>query len=221
MGAVVRHTDTPFGRSGWQADVLQAMETGHLVAWSQTPRTSVQFASGLAQFLRELRETEVLSLYGRYITDLESFCHQLERLLPGPRLERRIDGPRGVTAMLRRRQDYPGRSASRFRYYIWHDADTLLRADARLFGHLVDALAGVAAEAEFVSDELLLLHRVVLAGGPVLGAYAEDPRGQLCRWLDDGLGEPFWQIVTGLDRPCFRRLELDALPRPVAKTVSS
>src|SRR6185295_12623889 len=132
----------------WQADVTQLLDENHMVAWSDLPQRRTQFAVSLGQFLGSQRDTEVCVFYGRYITDLESFCYQLERSIPGPSLSRRIDGPSGVVQLLRSRASFRGRPETKYRYYLWHDADVLLKANHKLFGQLADALAGVAAEAE-------------------------------------------------------------------------
>jgi len=211
MSALSRHSEQPLLLTHWQPDVLQMMDEHHLVATSSTPRRRLHFAASLAHFLDSMRDTEVCVFYGQFIRDLDSFCHQLERAIPGEPLERRITGPRSVTALLRTRQTFPGRPPSRFRYYIWHDADELVRADHVLFGRLVDALAGVAAEAEYVDDDALLIHRSVFIGSSLLDVYADDPNGQLQCWYADGQGEPFWQLVTGIDRPRTQRLAIDAL----------
>ena len=79
------------------------------------------------------------------------------------------------------------------------------------FGQIVDAMAGVAAEAEYVSDDLLLLHRAVFVGGSVLDVYAEDAKSQFQKWLVDEHGEPFWKVVTGLETPPFLRYRIDLL----------
>jgi hypothetical protein len=79
--------------------------------------------------------------------------------------------------------------------------DVLLESDRSLFGAVADAIAGVAAESEYASDDLLLLTRAVYVGGPVLAGYAADGSGQLRSWLSDGAAEPFWRVVTGIDRP--------------------
>jgi hypothetical protein len=145
---------------------VQLLDEAHLVAISAAPRRRMHFAGSLGQFLQGLRDAEVCTLYGRFITDLDSFCYQLERAVAGPAVERRIDGLRGVTSLLRSREVFRGRPASKFRFYIWHDADVLLGENEALFGRLVDAMAGVAAEAEYVSDDLLMIHRTVFVGGP-------------------------------------------------------
>ncbi len=62
-------------------------------------------------------------------------------------------------------------------------------------------MAGVAAEAEYVCDDLLLIHRTVYLGSAMLDVYAEDERGQFRSWYQDGLGEPFWKVVTGIESP--------------------
>ena len=211
MSALTRQPDTPFAVANWQPDVVQLLDEHHLIAISENPRNRTHFAVSLDQFLQGLRDAEVCTLYGRFITDLDAFCYQLERAIPGPTLERRIDGRRGVTALLRSREVFRGRAASKFRFYIWHDADVLLRADESLFGRLVDALAGVAAEAEYVSDDLLMIHRAVYVGGPLLATYADKKGGQFQTWHCDNGGEPFWQLVTGIDRPPVMRYQIDVL----------
>jgi hypothetical protein len=165
----------------------------------------------LTHFLGLQPGAEICPIYGRFVTDLDSFCHQLERVLPAAPVKRQIDGPDGLVALLRSRHALRIRPASRYRYYVWNDADVLLKKDHRLFGQIVDAIAGVAAEAEYASDELLLVQRAVFVGGPMLDLYAENQRGQFQAWFDDGLGEPFWQMVTGIDAPPVLRYQVDLL----------
>lgn len=211
MSALIRFDIFGTGLARWQPDIVQLLDESHMVASSPTPWQRSTFGIALGEFLRGVRDAEVCTLHGRYITDLESFCTQLERGLPGPALERRIDGRRGVTALLRSRDPIRGQRPSRHRFYLWHDADVLLRADPHLFGRLVDALAGVAAEAEYASDDLLLIHRAVFLGGPMLDSYAKYEGGQFRTWYDDDLGEPFWRIATGVERPPVRSLAIDRL----------
>ncbi len=212
MSALSRQPEAPLLVQDWQAEVTALLDDSHLVAWSELPQRRMQFAVSLGQFLGGLRDTEVCVFYGRFINDLESFCYQLERCLPGPSLERRIEGPCGIASLLRQRCSFRGRPETKYRYYLWHDADHLLRADHRLFSRIVDALTGVAAEQEFVCDDLLLLHRVVYVGGSILDVYADDPAAQFRSWLVDSTGaEPFWKVVTGLDNPSFQRFRIDSL----------
>lgn len=213
MSALTRHTEQLFSVTDWEPSVTQLLDEAHLVAWSEASRRRSQFAAALSQFLGSMRDAEVCVLMGEHIHDLESFCAQLERLIPGPSLDRRIDGPRGIASLLRHRHTLRGRPASKFRFYVWNDADVLLKRNHRLFGRLVDVLAGVAAEAEFASDDLLLIHRAVLIGGPAMDMYAEDPTGQCRRWFAEAGTEPFWRIVTGLDAPNFLRYQIDLLAR--------
>jgi hypothetical protein len=215
MSALSRQPEIPLLVTDWQADVTQLLDEHHLVAWSDMPSRRMQFAVSLGRFLGSLRDTEVCVFYGKFITDLDSFCYQLERSLPGPSIERRIDGPTGIASLLRARASFRGRPETKLRYYIWHDADALLRTNHRLFGQIVDAISGVAAEAEYASDDLLLIHRAVYVGGSILDVYADDERGQFRSWLRDGpTGQeiaPFWEIVTGVERPAFLRYRVDCL----------
>lgn len=212
MSALTRYTESPFRALDWEPEVTQLLDEHHLVAWSGVARRRVHFAACLTHFLSLQADAEVCPLFGRFITDLDSFCHQLERVLPGcSSVKRQIDGPDGLVALLRSRHALRIRPASRYRYYVWNDADVLLKRDHKLFGRIVDALAGVAAEAEYASDELLLVQRAVFVGGPMLDLYSESTKGQFRSWYDDGLGEPFWQMVTGIDAPPILRYQVDLL----------
>ncbi len=211
MSVLAGQFDTPFPAVDWQPEVMALLDERHLAVWSHAQSRRTHFAASLAQFLGSQRETDVVTLYGRFINDLESFCHQLERSIPIDRLERRIDGTDGVTDALRSRESVRGRSVARCRYIVWNDADMLLRADSALFGRLVDAMLGVSAEAEYASEDLLLIQRCVFVGGPALADYAEHPDGQFRAWLPDGLGEPFWAMVTGIDAPNTTTAHIDEL----------
>lgn len=210
MSALSRHFERWGEPRRWQPDVAQVLDEHHVAASSAHPHHRVRFADEVAGFLAGIRDAEVVRLPGRAITDLDSFCRSLERALPGP-IDRRIDGRYGVAATLRERVHVRGVRPAKFRFYVWEDADTLLCADPELFGRLVDALAGVAAEAEYVCDDLLLIHRGVFVGGPVLDAYAHHEAGQFRTWYDDGLGDPFWRVVTGVEHPPVERLTIDRL----------
>ncbi|MDX2147050.1 MAG: hypothetical protein SFZ23_05960 [Planctomycetota bacterium] len=211
MRASSRHKDVPLAPRAWLPDLVQLLDEHHLVAWSDSPRRRLQFGSALASFLMRQQNTEVCLFYGRCITDLESFCEQLERAIPGPSLARRIDGLDGVTSLLRLRADTGALIPSRYRFYIWHDADTLLMHNKALFGRLADAMMGVAAEAEYTSDDLLMIHRSVFVGATPLGRYAADPSGQFQSWAKDGFAEPFWQVVTGIEHPRVLTYRIDVL----------
>lgn len=187
---------------GWQAELARVLDERHMAAWSGSAAQRASFASSLASFLAGIDQAQTIPLYGRDITDLDGFCYQLERSIPGDTpLRRRIDGPSGVVARLRSQPTVPGRPPLRMRYILWNDPDVLIRADDALFGRLADAIAGVAAEAEFASDDYLLITRVVYIGGEALRQYAELDEGQLRSWLGDGAGEPFWRTVSGVQAP--------------------
>jgi hypothetical protein len=213
MSALFRQPDPSLLVADWQADVTQLLDEHHLVAWSDLPARRTQFAVSLSQFLGSMRDTEVCVFYGKFIVDLDSFCYQLERAIPGAPLDRRIDGPGGIVSLLRTRASFRGRPESKYRYFIWHDADVLLRNNPSLFARLSDAFAGVAAESEFVTDDLLLVHRSIYVGSSELDVYAEDPNGQFQSWLPDEHGEPFWKVVTNVEAPPFLRYRIDLLGR--------
>lgn len=215
--AIAHNPGLPFLRGGWQAEALAWTEQAHVAAWSDDRAQRLSFAAGLGQFIQAQGQMEVLPLHGRFIDSIETFCQQLERSIPGRQLARRVDGPRGVASLLRSRTtNHPG-LPSRHRYILWHDADVLLRRDPRLLGALLDAMMGVAAEAEYVTDDMLLLTRVVLVGGPRLAEYADDDSGQLRSWLPGVHGEPFWRLVTGLERPPVRVARVDEVAGAVAR----
>lgn len=187
---------------GWQAELARLLEEHHLAAWSDRTGERASFAAGLAAFLAGIHDAQVIPIYGRDITDLEGLCYQLERSIPGEApMRRRIDGPSGIVARLRSQTIIPGRPPLRNRYIVWHDPDAMIREDEALFGRLADAIAGVAAEAEFASDDYLLLTRAIYIGGETLRQYADLESGQLRRWLGDGASEPFWRVVSGIETP--------------------
>lgn len=218
MRASSRQIITPrFVPLDWQPEALQLLDEHHLVAWSHTSRTRTAFAAGLSQFLAAQREIATCILHGRSITNLDALCQQLERQIPGPPLDRRIGGSRGLIEFLRSRQPLPGRPSPRQRVVLWSDADILLRADHDLFGRVVDALTGVAAEMEYASDDQLLIQRVVFIGAPALDLYADDPQGQFHAWRATDDSEPFWTIVSGLDAPPMMRVHIDSLMAPTAR----
>ncbi|MEO1007166.1 MAG: hypothetical protein AAFX79_01205 [Planctomycetota bacterium] len=214
MGVLTSQSNNPLLSGQWQADVAALTDESHLVAWSAHPRYQIDFATSLGQYLQAQRHTEVFCFRGRHITNLESFCEQLERGVPGPTLARRVNGPRGVVSLLRGRDPAHCGPASRYRYLLWDDADVLLRQDRTLFSELVDAIIGVAAESEYVSDDLLLLQRAVFVGGLPLKQYADDEDGQFRIWLPDAFDEPFWQVVTGIDGPSATAFNIDRLIAP-------
>jgi len=211
MGVLTSQSNNPLLGGRWQADVLALMDESHLVAWSPSPRRQLDFVASLGQFIQAQRHTEVFRFQGRHIQDLESFCAQLEHGIPGPSLARRVHGPRGVVSLLRGRDPAHCGPASRYRFLLWDDAHVLLERDRQLFGELVDAIVGVSAESEYVSDDLLLIQRALFTGNASLKTYADDPAGQFNIWLPDGFEEPFWQVVTSIEQPSVETLAIDRL----------
>lgn len=199
------YTDEPLFPVGWEPDAAALLEHTHLVCDDPAESERNRFAGRLQSFLASQRGCTVAPIYGRYAGTLDDFCHQLERIIPTTRLDRRVHGLHGVTSALRRRSQGSGRVLARSRYLIWSDADHCLRADAGLFAELIDAIMGVAAEAEFCSEEPLMIQRVVLVGGPALAELARDPAGPLRAWRTDLAGVPFWRVLTGLSEPPIER----------------
>lgn len=209
MTALPRAHHRPLSPPAWLPEVTQLLDEHHLVATAADPALRAGFSASLARFLGNLEGAEVCTLYGRFITDLDSLCYQVERAIPAHTPDRRIDGPRGLTSLLRARPPRRTRTSARYRFYLWNDADTLLHADRDLFRRAVDAIAGVAAESEYACDDLLLLHRLVAVGGHALSVHAADPQGAFQSWYDDGGGEPFWQVVTGVEAPPFMGYDIE------------
>lgn len=186
------------------ADIAPLLDEHHLVVLGDHPAERDACAEGLRRHLEQRTpDTRVASMEGHRIRDLETFCARLEESLgrPAGTLERSVDR---IVECLRTR---PG--DARHDYLLWRDADTLLEHDVELFGRLVNALIGVAAEREYVSADLLVIQRVVFLGDDKLGAYAEDENGQFRSWLvRDGVTR-FWEVASCLERPPVLTYRLD------------
>ncbi len=186
------------------AQAEELLEEHHVVAYSRNIGVRERFALELIKHLHAMIEVQTVVLSGTGIHDLETFCRQFDRTMPGTRERTRptIDGPGGVCDRMR---DRPSDLAShiKHRYYIWRDADVLLKQNPKLFARLADAMMGVAAESEYASEDLLLLHRVVFIGAPALHTSYRDSNGPLRSWLADAPhgGKPLWAVVTGIESP--------------------
>jgi len=200
-----------FERGTWQPEVLAKLESHHVAAWSPDSALRTRFGASLQQFLVAQSGTEVCVLHGRSILDLEGLCAQLERLIPVDRLARTVDGPNGLAAILRTRSEMPGRMPTRQRYFLWHDADVLIRHDPTLFGDIAEVIAGVSAELEYAGEAALMIQRCVYIGGVRLAEVARDGDSMLNRWADDGPGVPFWSLVTGEEAPVTALCSIDSL----------
>jgi hypothetical protein len=194
----------------WQPEVCRKLESHHLVAWSRDTRSRTRFAASLQSHLHTQPGTEVCVLHGRAILDLESFCAQLERQIPGDDLARTVDGARGVVEALRQRTFIPGRPHARQRFILWHDADVLSRARPGLFADLVEAITGVSAELEFAGEAGVFIQRCVFLGSERLRHEARAEGSPFRVWRDDD-GVPFWSLVTGVAAPPVSVCSIDAL----------
>lgn len=200
-----------FERSTWQPEVLAKLDSHHIAAWSGDVASRTRFGASLQQFLVAQPGTEVCVLHGRSILDLEGLCSQLERLIPVEKLARTVDGPKGLASILRTRAAIHSRTPIRQRYFLWHDADVLIRHDPALFGDIAEVIAGVSAELEYAGDSALLIQRCVYIGGQRLADDARDPDSMLNRWADDGPGVPFWSLVTGEESPMTALCSIESL----------
>lgn len=194
------------GAALWPADTQALLNEAHLAAWASGASSATRFTAGLQQFLALQPDTEVWLLPGGAIGDVSTLAAHLAAFVPVDEIAPRIDGPAGITDALRSRWPSHFGTVSRFRYVIVHDADRFIDRDETLFGDFADALMGVAAEAEYVSDELLLIQRAVFVGGSRLHHAAQEPRGPLRAWRRDRSGagggaSPFWAAVTSLEEP--------------------
>jgi hypothetical protein len=186
----------------WPAGIAQLLDEHHLVVLGERPEHRQEFARVLAAHLEAMPETAIISLPGRQATSLEAVCQMLSETFHLARPIR--PGIGNIIRLLRSRP-----LEARHQYFIWHDADALLEADVKLFGRLVNAFLGVAAEFEHVNPDLLTLQRLVFLGGDKLGAYAEDASGQFRAWLIEGGSTPFWEVTTCVDRPPVLTYRLD------------
>lgn len=184
-------------------DIASRIDDTHLVLWSRNLHARERVADDVIARLHTLSEGRVVTLPGAKIHDLASLRRELDRELPsleGKTLKPSIEGPAGLLARIREEpQTLPDGHHVKWRYYVWRDADVLLRSSPAAFSVMVDAVAGIAAEAEFSSPDLLLIHRLVLIGGPALQSCYGDERGPLRQWRP---GSP-WARQTRVDAPRF------------------
>ncbi len=197
--------DAPLG------DVPSLLDERHLVLWSRDLSRRERAADLVVAGLRTVKDAQVVSLPGAVIHDLKTLRTHLDHALPSAEnrpLRATIDGPAGLLARLREPADpLPDHHHVKWRYYVWRDADVLLRASPTVFDMMVDAVAGVAAEAEYSSDDLLLIQRLVLVGGPALHVAAGEPDGPMQAWRPGSS----WARITKVAAPAFACQEIPSI----------
>jgi len=214
MSAVPGHHGFVFEPITWQPEVLARLEDRHLVAWGDDVAVRTRFAASFQQYLSSLPDTQICVIHGRSISSIEDICCQLECLIPVDKLSRSVDGPWGVSSILRSRCVVPGRRSERMRVFVWHDADLLVRRDRALFQDIVEVMAGVSAEMEYADDGAVLVQRCVYVGSSALEREARRVDSRLNSWSPVTDGEiPFWGLVSGQASP---RTTLCAIDRLLA-----
>ena len=213
MRVVAHQYDGPFRSCDWAADALAELDLAHLVAWSPSGRQRNLLASELYAYLNLLPDISVCMIHGRSVRRIADLCDQLARLIPGAPLERQLDGTGGLAELLRSADRFAPRPLPRMRVFLWSDADVLLRSDPEAFARVVDTLAGVAAEAELTTaDQAWTTHRTLFLGGPPLLDLAQHDGAPFNAWFEESPGEePFWQMITGLERPQIEARSVDSL----------
>lgn len=214
MSAVPGQHGFVFEPISWQPEVLARLEDRHLVAWGDDVGVRTRFAACFQQYLSGMSDTQVCVIHGRAVHTLDDLCDQLERLIPVDKLSRSVDGPWGISSLLRQRQAVPGRRRERMRVFVWHDADLMVRRDRDLFQAVAEVMAGVSAEMEYADDGAVLVQRCVYVGSSVLEREARRLDSRLNSWGPGGVGEiPFWELVSGQASP---RTTLCAIERLLA-----
>jgi hypothetical protein len=178
-----------------------ALDERHLVAWAPVRSERDGFATELSSLLGKIEATQVCELDGSGITCLESFRDVLSRAIDVPIRVAAFDSSGGICEALRVHPSSHEPLGVKRRYILWHEAHVMLRADPELFGRMVDALVGVAAEGEYIHDDRLLLQRTVFLGSAALDVYSEDPRGQMRSWFSRSPDDSGWGLVTGERSP--------------------
>lgn len=182
--------------------LMRGLDETHMVIWGEVPAQREHALLLCREMLSAIPETQTVELNGAAMTDIRSSRAALAESLPGP-LDREpgpsFDGPSGVLSRLREPPPPIGGAHIKRRYYLWHDADVLLTSSPASFSVMIDAIAGVAAESEYASDDLLLIQRLVLIGGPDLAMCYADEHGPLRSWRHTSP----WAKQTKIAAPVF------------------
>jgi hypothetical protein len=196
----------PSGRPRWLDQAISELDEHHVVVWHRSLTARELAASAIQHELEANHEAQVVSLAGARVHDLRSLRGEVDRALPdlnGRHLLATFAGHGGLLARLREPPPSVAGHHTKFRYYLIRDADVMLRASAPTFSVALDSLAGIAAESEYASDDLLLIHRIILVGGPDLLACHRDPAGPLRAWREASA----WSHVTRVAGPSYVPLE--------------
>lgn len=182
--------------------LMRGLDEAHMIIWGADSSQRQHALTLCREMLSAIPETQTVELNGASMIDIKSARAALAASLPGP-IEREpgpsFDGPSGVLARLREPPPPIGGAHIKRRYYLWHDADVLLTSSPASFSVMIDAIAGVAAESEYASDDLLLIQRLVLIGSPDLATCYADEHGPLRSWRHTSP----WAKQTKIAAPVF------------------
>ena len=93
----------------------------------------IWFGTNIAAFLAEEGDTEICPLYGKHINSIDDFGYQLCRAIPwGFEMGRNLDAIYDVVLNFT--------SEPKNRYFIWHDAQHMFRANRELFEGVFECL---------------------------------------------------------------------------------
>ena len=190
------------------AEITQLLDEHHLVVLGE-PVARHRFVRRLGERLASLPDSDVVPIRGDRATGLGSFGRELESALTRAPEPDRVPAPGadGVSDIIAALRASP--PAAKRQYFLWHDADAMLESDVALFGRIVNALLGVAAEREHISPDRLVIQRTIFLGNDKLGAYAEEEHGQFRTWILAGDTTPFWEVASCLDRPSVLTFRLE------------
>ena len=175
------------------AQTTQLLDEHHLVMVADESGAAWRFTAQVGERLAAIAGASVVTIDGRRVESVETFCDEL-----AAGLGVRCHGRRFDTAVELLRSP-PG--APRHQFFLWRDAERLVAADPDLFGRLANAMLAVAAEKEHVSPERLVLQRSVFVGGARLEAYAGEDESRLRTWLVEDGATPFWEVISSVPHP--------------------
>lgn len=181
------------------ASIAQLLDEHHLVIQGAAERR-LALGSSLGRHVTGLPETRVVEIDGTTVTTIEAFTAAVAAGLDRTARTAVLEGLVGLLRALPRCQRI---------YFLWHDADAMLESDPSAFARVVNAVLGIAAEREHLSRDEYILERWIFLGGPALGIYAADDRGQFHAWLDEDGATPFWDVAAVVERPNVMTVNLD------------